>query len=39
MPKKKIFGHNIFTNKSLTFQASANLATPPNYRPSEDRKG
>ena len=32
MPKKKIFGHNIFTNKNLSFQPSVNLATPPNYR-------
>lgn len=33
MPKKKeIYGHNIFKNKDLTFEPSANIATPQNYR-------
>lgn len=33
MPKKKeIYGHDIFKNQSLTFEPSANLATPLNYR-------
>ena len=33
MPKKKeIFGHNIFKNKDLDFEPSANIATPQNYR-------
>ena len=29
---RKIFGHDIFNNKSLTFESSMNLATPQNYR-------
>lgn len=33
MPQKKeIYGHNIFKNKDLTFEPSANIATPQNYR-------
>ena len=33
LPKKKeIYGHDIFKNQSLTFEPSANLATPLNYR-------
>lgn len=33
MPKKKeIYGHDIFKSQSLTFEPSANLATPLNYR-------
>ena len=28
---KKIFGHDLFNNKNLTFQSSMNLATPQNY--------
>lgn len=32
MPKKEIYGHNIFKNRDLTFEPSANLATPQNYR-------
>lgn len=28
----QIFGHNLFTNRNLTFEPSANLATPVNYR-------
>lgn len=32
MPQKKeIYGHNIFKNKDLTFEPSANIATPQNY--------
>ena len=27
-----IFGHNLFTNKNLTFEPNVNLATPENYR-------
>lgn len=30
--KRKIFGHDIFNNKELTFESSMNLATPQNYR-------
>ena len=30
--KRKIFGHDIFNNKDLTFESSMNLATPQNYR-------
>lgn len=30
--KKEIYGHNIFKNKDLTFEPSANIATPQNYR-------
>ena len=29
---RKIFGHDIFNNKELTFESSMNLATPQNYR-------
>lgn len=29
--KRKIFGHDVFNNKNLTFQSSMNLATPQNY--------
>lgn len=29
--KKKIFGHDIFNNKNLTFESSMNIATPANY--------
>ncbi len=29
---RKIFGHDMFNNKNLTFQSSMNLATPQNYR-------
>ena len=32
VPKRKIFGHDIFNNKNLTFESSMNLATPQNYR-------
>lgn len=31
-PTKQIFGHNIFTNKNLTFEPNVNIATPTNYR-------
>ena len=31
-PKRKIFGHDIFNNKELSFESSMNLATPQNYR-------
>ena len=31
-PKRKIFGHDVFNNKHLTFESSMNLATPQNYR-------
>ena len=30
--KRKIFGHDVFNNKNLTFESSINLATPQNYR-------
>ena len=30
--KRKIFGHDVFNNKNLTFQSSMNLATPQDYR-------
>lgn len=30
--KKEIYGHDIFKNQNLTFEPSANLATPQNYR-------
>lgn len=30
--KKKVFGHDIFNNKSLTFEPNMNIATPQNYR-------
>lgn len=29
---KEIFGHNIFTNRNLTFEPNVNIATPANYR-------
>ena len=29
--KKKIFGHDVFNNKNLTFESNMNLATPQNY--------
>lgn len=29
--KTKIFGHDLFNNKNLTFESSMNLATPQNY--------
>ena len=32
MPRKEIYGHDIFKNQNLTFEPSANLATPQNYR-------
>lgn len=31
-PTAQIFGHNIFTNKNLTFEPNINIATPANYR-------
>lgn len=31
-PTRKIFGHDVFNNKNLTFESSMNLATPQNYR-------
>lgn len=31
-PKKKIFGHDIFNNKDLTFEPEMNIATPADYR-------
>ena len=30
--KKKIFGHRIFQNKEVAFEAAYNLPTPPNYK-------
>ena len=30
--KKKIFGHDMFNNKKLTFEPNMNIATPENYR-------
>jgi protein involved in polysaccharide export with SLBB domain len=32
MPRKEIYGHDIFKNRDLTFEPSANVATPQNYR-------
>jgi protein involved in polysaccharide export with SLBB domain/DNA-binding transcriptional MerR regulator len=29
---RKIFGHDVFNNKEMTFESSMNLATPQNYR-------
>jgi protein involved in polysaccharide export with SLBB domain len=29
--KKSIFGHDLFTNKQLTFEPNLNIATPTNY--------
>ena len=31
-PGRRIFGHDVFNNKNLTFESSMNLATPQNYR-------
>ena len=31
--KKKIFGHDIFNNKKLTFESSMNIATPAHWDP------
>lgn len=31
-PVSNIFGHNLFTSRNLSFEPSANLATPVNYR-------
>ena len=31
-PGSTIFGHSLFSNRNLTFEPSANLATPVNYR-------
>lgn len=31
-PAKKIFGHDIFSNKELSFEPSLSIATPQNYR-------
>ena len=30
--KKEIYGHNVFSNKNLSFEPSMNLPTPQNYR-------
>lgn len=30
--KRKIFGHDLFNNKALTFEPNENMATPPDYR-------
>ena len=30
-PKSKIFGHNIFSDRNLSFEPSANIATPKDY--------
>lgn len=30
--RKKIFGHRIFQNKEIAFEAAYNLPTPPNYK-------
>lgn len=30
--KKKIFGHDMFTNKALSFEPNENMATPSDYR-------
>lgn len=29
---QEIFGHNIFTNRNLTFEPNINIATPSNYK-------
>lgn len=29
---RRIFGHNVFTGRSLTFEPNENMATPENYR-------
>ena len=31
LPEKKIYGHDIFRNKSLSFEPNMNIATPVNY--------
>ena len=31
-PVKEIYGHNLFKNRDMTFEPSANIATPQNYR-------
>ncbi len=31
-PGRRIFGHDVFNNKNLTFESSMNLATPQSYR-------
>ena len=31
-PGSNIFGHSLFSNRNLSFEPSANLATPVNYR-------
>ena len=30
--ERKIFGHDVFNNKQMTFESSMNIATPQNYR-------
>ena len=30
--ERRIFGHDVFNNKNLSFESSMNLATPQNYR-------
>lgn len=30
--RKKIFGHDVFTNKALSFEPNENMATPADYR-------
>ncbi len=32
IPKKKIYGHDIFTTKDLSFEPNENMATPSDYR-------
>lgn len=32
-PRVRIFGHDVFTGQSLTFEPNSNLATPENYKP------
>lgn len=31
-PRVRIFGHDVFTGQSLTFEPNSNLATPENYK-------
>lgn len=31
-PERRIYGHNLFTNRQLTFEPNENMATPVNYR-------
>ena len=31
-PSRRIFGQNVFTNRSLSFEPNENVATPQNYR-------